>query len=266
MIILAGLVCFAVVKIMQWMDTSMSFNGKKLTNIVDQAKAMDKDQFYTYEIKPRNENSKELILVRFNTDNKESLGVIDEFGNVIQRPTLEGYDLDEIQSVCKYGPGEYPNFFEDKVYLGYGNYEGKLFDSNLNEVKVTEEEIEAYLKSKFSYYSSDYDMPTEPIPKKLKKQMKDNFDLGNNGFNLSSSPEYYRAGFSLDIFPGIRYLLFDKDLNIVGDFYYKDGDNERFSIPQRDSKVAIAVVRNLGLVYFNVETEKIIWITYVEGC
>lgn len=231
-----------------------------LFNIETLAKEEDQECFLHYQVVDIPSDSKEFIAVRFNTMDEKNIGIIDEHGNVIKEPFLH----DNLDCYC----GEYSYPISMKTY--YGDYidltysDGGIYNRDLEKVTLSEEEQKEwdryiYLKTKDTSIENGrgvdkiYEYFGEPEKYKLKYLGK----IGENGI--------YTARFvNLEDFLLTSYTLFlDENYELISHLYYSTYDATMLLPPSEGSKVGLIYVKDLGIVYFNIDGE-IIWITYCD--
>lgn len=245
-------------------DKGFSEKAGEMVDIEKMAEKEDRERFLHYQVVDIPADSKERIAVRFNTMDEKKIGIIDEHGNVIKEPFLH----DKVDCYCS---GSEPSLSLD---INYGNYidltkyGGGFYNLNLEQVALSSKEKEdwyeqRYLKEKITKIDlnendnriikiSDYFV--NPKNYRFKHIRR----WGENGI--------YVAEFLYDYTTTVAasYCIFlDENFNLISHFYYSFFEDHMLLAPSAGSKIGVVYVKNLGLVYFNIDGE-IIWITYCD--
>lgn len=183
------------------LDDKSPFSRKAgdMVNIVDLVNSIDKNNFHNYQVKEKQEKSKELIAVVFNTDSKYNLGFIDEYGNVIKEPFLQNpYYNFENRTDGEIGVKRYYNGYFYDVYTQ------SYYDENFNKVNILPKNLQEFEKENIQ--KENYEKVSTSDFNKVKNVLK---DILKNGYEISN--------YNVSKYNGGYYVSF---INQSGTSYY----------------------------------------------
>ncbi len=235
-------------------------------NITDAFDYVNRNRYMVYDVVDMPEESNELIAVRFNTAEEKNIGIINEHGNVINEPFLS----DDSDCYCgKYNP-PLNKIINYGNYIDLNYYGGGIYNRDMEEVTPSEEERKEWNKYKSS--------KLENIPIDLKDNAKvtvidkiygyfeepKNFDLRYVRKIGENSDTYIAELEQLDVIKPVGYYLFlDEEYELLSNIYYSSEERYLFVPPSEGSKIGMAFVKDMGMVYFNIDGD-IIWISYCD--
>lgn len=245
-----------------YQEEIFSYKANDMLNITDAVDFVNRGVYLLHDVEVPT-ISNERIAVRFNTLKEQNIGIIDEWGNIIKNPFLQ----DPAECFCGQGIPSLKKQTNYGEYIDLSAYGGGIYNCDMEEITLSDAEKEAWIKerakTRLAGITADlkenskqqekiYDYFEEPEDYELRRITR----ISEN--DKTYMAELVRIG---ETKPITYYLFLDENYDLLSNLYYASKEPELFVPPAEGSKIGMAFVKDVGMIYYNIYG-KIIWITH----